>query len=240
MLTETLDNLIRERRGNRSLKHYRYLYSRYNSRVPLKNKRILDIGCGNGLLLGTNSVLSEPAMAIGIDNYKGEGSPLDEIGFVRKLRQSLNLPCLSFMAADARRMPFKEGRFDVIFASQFLHHIHISQERLSRDKSPESLPVYKVLKRIHSLLSADGVLVVTEAPRYTALRLMQPLGVTRDIDYSTKQEPADWIYMLKHCGFRDISVKYHTPYPLRYLSPLLGTELTRYLVSNQYYIFACK
>jgi len=66
---DILDKLIKERWANNiSIINFRYIASYYLDEHSLDGKRILDMGCGSGLLLSTNCLISNPKLAVGLDN----------------------------------------------------------------------------------------------------------------------------------------------------------------------------
>jgi SAM-dependent methyltransferase len=71
--------------------------------------RLLDVGCASGdvaLYLGAG--LARPLVAVGVD--------------VKLLHLREAEPPLLRTVADVRRLPFRDGSFDVVTASLFLHH----------------------------------------------------------------------------------------------------------------------
>jgi len=73
---------------------------------------ILDIGCADGNLTGKIKSEFPKAKVTGVDMYE------KSLDFARK-----NHPNIEFISADARKLPFKNGQFDVIVAVEVLEHI---------------------------------------------------------------------------------------------------------------------
>jgi len=236
-----LDRYIRKRwDGQFGSDSFIYVASQYLEKVPFQGKRVLDMGCGSGLLLFTACLLSEPARAVGLDAYEGEGSPVSDYDFALEAKDALGLPFVEVVKGNALKLPFKKGEFDIVFASHFFHHIYESRNRPSRDSEENIRDIKRVLKNIYNVLSPGGVLIISEEPRYTGMRLLQPLGLIPFTDYSTKQEPKEWIKLLRTTGFENFKVLYHTPYNLRKMKMIFSNSLGRYLISGQYYIFASR
>ncbi|MFQ5328470.1 MAG: class I SAM-dependent methyltransferase [Thermodesulfobacteriota bacterium] len=236
-----LDDFIKERWSHRfSIDTYEHIASYYIDEVPLNGKRLLDIGCGNGLMLSTNCIVAKPKLAVGIDNYQGEGSPTSDYHFAKKVQSRLSLPCLKLLLGDAFKLPFHENTFDMIYVSHCLHHIYESRVRLRKAEESATNSLTALLGDIYTTLADDGVAVVAEVPRYSIQRFGRLFGLLKDTDFQTKQEPRDWIYALKKAGFKRFRVKYHTPYPLRRFKKILSNRVGRYILCGQYYIFAYK
>jgi len=236
-----LDQFIRERWSNRfTYDTYKHIASYYIDEIPLNGKRLLDIGCGNGLMLSANCVIAKPKLAVGLDNYQGEGSPISDYNFANKVQAALSLPYLKLVLGDAFGLPFHKESFDMIYISHCLHHIYESTVRLGRAEESSTKNLTALLRDIYTTLSENGVLVVAEVPRYSIMRIGRLFGLLKDTDFKTKQEPRDWICALEKVGFKSFKVKYHTPYPLRRFTWLLSNRMGRYILCGQYYILAYK
>jgi SAM-dependent methyltransferase len=236
---DLLKGLIEERWGSKtSLDVHKYIASYYMREISLEGKKILDIGCGSGLLLSTSCIVSDPAMAVGVDKYKGEGSPLSDYDFIRKTMSVLSLPNLKLVIGDASELPFRDKTFDLIYTSHCLHHIYESRTRFVDAEDKEQQEIIRLFREIKGSLSENGVFVIIEVPRYSFLRLARIFGMFKDTNFRTKQEPVDWVYALKRAGFKSFKIKYHTPYPFRFFGKVLSARFGRYLVSGQYYILA--
>jgi ubiquinone/menaquinone biosynthesis C-methylase UbiE len=71
--------------------------------------RLLDVGCGSGDVAAyLSSGLGRPVFTVGVD--------------VKPLHLREAPPVVRRVAADARQLPFRDGSFDVVTASLFLHH----------------------------------------------------------------------------------------------------------------------
>lgn len=100
--------------------------------------RILDLGCGNGRLYDALNKQTPDIDYTGVDNSKN----LLEIASTR-------YPDATFLAADARALPFPDKSFDVIYSFAVLHHIQSKREQLA------------FLSEAIRVLKHDGVLIVT-------------------------------------------------------------------------------
>lgn len=71
--------------------------------------RLLDVGCGSGDVAAyLRAGLARPVFTVGVD--------------VKPLHLREAPPVVRRVAADASRLPFRDGSFDVVTASLFLHH----------------------------------------------------------------------------------------------------------------------
>jgi SAM-dependent methyltransferase len=72
---------------------------------PLKNRRVLDVGCGRGGTLYTMNTFFQPAFMAGLDLSSSA------IGFCHVAHR---WPGVSFLEGDAERLPFADNSFDVV------------------------------------------------------------------------------------------------------------------------------
>lgn len=115
---------------------------------PLKNKRVLDIGCGTGSFLVRCGL--KGAAVFGIDR-----SP----SMLAKAREKLDGSAGLYLG-DAARMPYREGVFDLISVSMALHEM-----------APATRSA--VIEEARRLLAAGGQLLVVD---YHSGPVCLPLG----------------------------------------------------------------
>ena len=99
--------------------------------------RVLDIGCGTGLLLGRLLERQPLAQYAGVDL---------SVGMLSEARRRLP-PRVRLVAGDAEAIPFPAGVFDVVVSSSSFHYW----------PSPRS-----GLVEVHRVLRPNGVLVITD------------------------------------------------------------------------------
>lgn len=88
-----------------------------NSVVPLKDKKILDVGCGNGYFTYYFNKYSKNVFGI-------DSSPT-----MIKMN-----PCKNIKAGDAENIPYRNKSFDIVFCSNLLHHVKNAEKVISEMK----------------------------------------------------------------------------------------------------------
>jgi len=87
------------------------------------DEKVLDVGCGSGILLNGAAMRLTTGKATGIDiwaPHSGGGS----LALLWKNAKAEGVADkIEFREADARKMPFEDASFDVVMSSGALHHI---------------------------------------------------------------------------------------------------------------------
>jgi len=95
----------------------------FDSLVLRGDEKVLDVGCGSGLLLNGAAMRLTSGKATGIDIWSPHsgGGNLDLLWKNAKAEGVADK--IEFKEADARKMPFEDATFDVVLSSGALHHI---------------------------------------------------------------------------------------------------------------------
>lgn len=104
---------------------------------PKENDRIVDLGCGNGYYLFLLSNLGIKLKLSGFDYDK-------EI--IKEASQLLSKKEIRFTTGDLHKIHLKKDQFDKAVMSEVLEHVENDG---------------KVLKQVHKILKADGILVIS-------------------------------------------------------------------------------
>ena len=151
------------------------------SHVPRKG-RILDFGCGYGMLSNFLALKSAGRQVLGID--------LNEARIEVAKRSSKGHPEVSFQLGDVR--DFQGTPFDAVVMTDVLHHIDEDNVRV-------------LLRIIRSCLSDHGTLVVLDVDRsplrkfYTTYLIDRLLNLTRSLHYRSRDL---LMLLLGRSGFR--------------------------------------
>jgi SAM-dependent methyltransferase len=115
------------------------------------DERVLDVGCGHGLmLLGAAKHLTS-GRAIGIDIWSEEDQKSNSAdATVENARREGVDDRVELLNADAREIPFPTGSFDVVISSFAIHNIY---DRDQRDQA---------IRELARVLKPGGLLAITD------------------------------------------------------------------------------
>jgi arsenite methyltransferase len=147
---------------------------------------ILDVGCGNGILILNAAKRLTTGQAIGIDIWtksSGDGWP---DAFFKNAEIEGVADRVSLENEDVRKLPYDNESFDIILAGLTMHHI-------SPGPNTE-----KALSEVTRVLKAGGRLVIYDEPFtiFYFTKLMRKNGFDieykdRDMVFGIKQDPAN-------------------------------------------------
>jgi len=123
-----------------------FVVARYNIVLnqlrSCKDKRILDIGCGDGAL--TYLLSQKGGFVIGVDSSD------EAINFARK--KTGKIKSIEFIKASAYYLPFKHGGFDYVVSSEVIEHLQEPQ---------------RMLNEIKRVFNGEGKIIITTPLRFT-------------------------------------------------------------------------
>jgi len=171
--------------------------SNYVSKINLKKKLILDLGCGEGKV---SSVIFDGDLdIIGLDISKEDIIKAKGRGNYREL-----------IIGDAQRLPFSDRSVDIVFSNSVLEHI------------PD---IFMVLKEVSRILQKNGKLVFTvpddQFGNYLFLYVLaEKLGLKGFARWYSKRRnqllnhfhcysPKMWEYKLKEANLSMVYAKYY-------------------------------
>jgi cyclopropane fatty-acyl-phospholipid synthase-like methyltransferase len=91
------------------------------------DERVLDVGCGSGILLNGAAQRLTTGTALGIDIWAANSGGGDYALLMKNARAENVAERIKFQTMDARRMTLADAEFDVVLSSGALHHMVRSQ-----------------------------------------------------------------------------------------------------------------
>ncbi len=212
---------------------------KFNGRVDLKNKVILDMGCG----LGGKTVYyaEQAARAVGVDSDKKYISVAKEFANKRKCRN------VRFVRADGKKLPFKAESFGAIIMNDVMEHLADPKGTLH-----ECIRVVKKGRRIYinfppwtsphaghvsdyiyvpwcQLLFSDET-IINVLKRIKATRMVGEISYIEHFRRLNKMRIEDFKKLLQKMGLK---VMYLDIYMIKNISFLKYLPiLNKYLISN--------
>lgn len=178
------------KRGNTIQRFWhKYKFSEIISSMGLKNKKILDVGCGPGVLLSLMPQIYNSAL--GLDLSK------KQISFARKKFASFKK--IKWVAKDLKDMHFKRNSFDYVVSSEVIEHI------------PKKASL-ELLKKMKEIVKKNGMVIIT-TPNYMSLwpfiefawnKMAKVSYEEQHINRLTRSKMKD---ILKKAGFRKIRIR---------------------------------
>lgn len=216
----------------------------FNKFANIKNKEILDIGCGNGNFLILCSLFGEPKLCYGLDPALGVGSEKDILNIFKEHIQSLNLKNVMPVKADILTYNFGEKKFDVIIAINSIHHIIETEKNLFKDPGVRE-KFLNFFNKIYDILNFPGIFIIYDISKYNIQRyfnLFSKIGkAKRKINYNTKHTAKEYIKILKEVNFHKVYVKYYTrSYYLNRFKFLFSNPLINFFIDSAYFIISSK
>jgi SAM-dependent methyltransferase len=143
------------------------------------DEKILDVGCGSGLLLNEAARRLTSGRAIGIDIWAPHSGGGNYDLLMKNAKAEGVAEKIEFKQADVRKLPFNDASFDVIVSSGALHHI-------SRDRSEHEQAMNEMLR----VLKPGGKIALMDISHMIEgyASNMKTKGVTSEVN-KTVQSP---------------------------------------------------
>jgi 2-polyprenyl-3-methyl-5-hydroxy-6-metoxy-1,4-benzoquinol methylase len=156
--------------------------------------RIVDIGCGRGLLANYLALGSSSRRVIGIDK---------QVKRIEAARASIKgRDNIHFFLQDALDLPQQE--FDVIVVSDMLHHLTYPQQE-------------KLLEHCYRILPEGGILLMEDVTPDPKWKWISHFLIDRTLNCGRRQnfrKLADWVSYLENLGFEVEHFPAHRNIPL--------------------------
>ena len=211
--------------------------------ADIKNKNILDIGCGEGRLLTLFSLIGKAKSCWGLDSAEGIGSDLDILELFKKNINALSLKNIKIIKDDIWNYDSGNIKFDVITAVYSLHHIFHTKKNLLKDKDLKNKGI-ALFTKIYDLLKKPGIFILYEASKYDLkgyCEIYRKLLKASYVNYKTKHTAKEYSTLLKKSGFRDVYTKYYfRSYYLNKFKWIFSVPIINFFINNHYFIFSIK
>lgn len=228
--------------GHDNLKATFYNISRTFNNIDIKDKSIVEIGSGKGLM-SIYCSLSNAKKVVSIEPELA-GSRSKVIELQNNRINSLGLDNIIVLPFDFNLWDSQGEKFDIVLSFASINHIYESPYNALKHK--ETFQKYVAIgSKIHSLLKPGGIAVINDACRYGLFWFIGKLGIRRPwlpkkkitINWRIHQNPTTWKKILLESGFSKIDIIYPLPYSLRSLKGVVDTPLFNFLLSAQFTLY---
>ncbi len=208
--------------------------------VPLEGRRLLDVGCGGGLLL-TYARLAGARRCVGLEP-EADGATAGSLGRLGRMLADLGVDGVEVRGERLQDYGPAPGAFEVVVMCNVINHLDQEAcDRLPRDPAARRRYV-GLLGEVARVLVPGGTLVLTDCGRINLFAPLTRLGLRHpfepSITWERHQEPRVWVALLEEAGFRDPRVSWRVPNRLRALAGLLSNGLASRCLSSDFRIVA--
>lgn len=160
---------------------------RFFEKLSVKPSKILDVGCASGSLTSQIANFFPSAESFGVDSYK------EAVSFGQK-----SYPNIKFKYADAHKLPFKTGSFDLITCIETLEHL----------ENPKG-----AISEMHRCLKKGGHLLIGQDTDNLLFKMIWIIWTKRQgkvwhNSHLHPYSPNRLGKLIQECGFRIIKKKF--------------------------------
>lgn len=208
------------------------------SRLDVQNKRVLDIGCGPGILSFSASLLGAKQV-VGLEPEL-DGSTAGVNDQFSKIKDDLNIDNVALKISTLQEYDFSDAPFDIVVMYNVINHLD-EPACMDLHKNDSSRKIYlEVFKKLAQHMTPNADLLVSDSSRRN---LLGDLGIKNpiapSIEWEKHQQPQQWISVLESAGFQKQFVFWNPLYSLGALRPLFRNGLAAYL-TNSHFVFSVK
>ena len=205
--------------------------------VPLRDKRMLDVGGGCGLLTLWGAIHGANALCLEPD---ADGATSGMAIQFEKLKSSLGVDISCHFSTDTLQEFLQtteyRGCYDVIMMSDSINHLdEKSCIELLNDSGARN-KYLGLLSQVFESMSPGGYIVVTDCSRsnfFNDLGWRSPIMNT--IEWEKHQSPFFWDKLFQQVGFHPARIKWSSPKVLGSLGrAILGYRLTAYFTFSHF------
>jgi SAM-dependent methyltransferase len=207
-----------------SLKRLDYHRRRMLAGLEVKDKRVLDIGCGRGAF-AILFALSGAKRVVGIDPAGDGGEPTALEALPARIEQ-LGLTNCEFLPVPLTPGMFEAESFDLLFLYNSINHIHEVTSDLREDQVARQA-YNELFAEMFRITAPGGSIVMCDCARSNLFAPLvrrgfgHPVPGTNVIEWDKHQEPQVWQELLTDAGFVPTGQSWYLPFPLRRLGKLI-------------------
>lgn len=218
-----------------------YRAQQYFEELPLKGRRVLDVGAGRGLfsvwmhqVCGAREVVAlEPSAGVG-----GHGDFASKIEQVFGGTEGLILEQNTLQGYAPA-----PGSFDAAVLINSINHVDEVSEPLDKPSAARDR-FLDVFRQLHDLLAPGGDLMIAELARYPLERYTSKLGIpalfTKGIEYEVHQQPSTWGQIARDVGFVGVRWRPMVSKSLARLGPLAKNTVVNMATNANFVLQARK
>lgn len=208
------------------------------SRSEIHNKRVLDVGCGPGILSFSASLLGAREV-VGLEpELDGSTAGVNEqFSLVKK---NLEVDNVSLRISTLQEYDFAEAPFDFVVMYNVINHLD-EPACIDMHKNETSRQKYlRIFERLAKHMTTNSHLLISDCSRknlFGDIGLKNP--IVRSIEWEKHQSPNQWISVLESAGFTKQFVFWNPLFSLGILRPLFRNGIAAYL-TNSHFVFGMK
>jgi cyclopropane fatty-acyl-phospholipid synthase-like methyltransferase len=212
--------------------------------VSLKQKRILEVGCGMGYLSQYLALTHPKATIFALDEAEGDGSSKDVLKVMGERNEQIGIENIEVIKADFTTWETEEP-FDYVIAKNAVHHlpwkepITLKSDAFIFKNQKIHDDFLDIFQRLRSMVRTGGHLIFGDVSRANVLRLL-PRSVSkriRTVNWRIKPTAKEWLSLMEEAGFEDVGFRCDVPYKLRSLTKV-WRPLRAYWVFPDLYFYA--
>lgn len=207
--------------------------------IEFRDKRVLDIGGGIGLLSFYSAVMG--AKKVICLEPELDGSSSDLINDFDRINRELNLDNINFVQLKFQDF-LVEYDFDVVISYNSINHLNENAcVKLKYDYDAQE-EYRKYFRKLNSITNRNAKLIICDCSNknfFPAIGVKNPFA--KSIDWKKHQSPYVWRRLLIDSGFMVEKIKWSSPNRFNKLGEyLLGNKYLSYFINSHFCIYATK
>lgn len=219
---------------NDTIKHFIYHFTEQFRGIDFTDKKILEIGCGKGLISLYIGLFLNPKHIDALDESLGEGSDSNVLDILQNNIDTLGINNISVVKKDVMQYEMLNS-YDIVISNNAMHHV--CEHGLLKWDIRARKKYIEIFRHVRSLIKPGGFLLMHEYSRHSLWRIL-PVKKFKGIEWSLHPTKAEWIDVLRNAGFSGITCDYVSPYKLRKISGLIKNPIAMFFYFPNFFLRA--